>query len=146
MVTPDAAGSRVAAGYLVPAEVCVLLARAARAGVAQLRRDGVWAGDFVVDAVIVGLADLGREHCASPDRAARGPVRAVPGPSALTSPAPGALSTHDLDTTQAAALLGVAPQQARRLAARLGGVRDGRDWRIPRRNVVAERDRRAARR
>jgi len=141
VVTP-VAGAWVVAGYAVPAEVCALLARAARAGVSQLRRDGVWPGDFTVDAVIVGLADAGREH----GTALRGPHAASLGPRQGVVVAPQAVSGHELDTKQAAELLGVRPQQARRLAARLGGVRDGRDWRIPRRNVVAERDRRAARR
>ncbi len=141
MVTP-AAGGRVAAGYSVPPDVCLLLARAARAGVTQLRRDGVWPGDFVVDAVIAGIADMGREHGTSQ----KGPHTSRKGPSEGTSLAEQALSAHDLDTAQAAVLLGVQPQQVRRLARQLGGVRNGRDWRIPRARVEAERNRRAARR
>ena len=136
------AGARVVAGYAVPAEVCTLLARAARAGVSQLRRDGVWPGDFTVDAVIVGLAEAGREH----GTALKGPHAASLGPRQGVVVPPQAVSGDALDTKQAAALLDVRPQQARRLATQLGGVRDGRDWRIPRRNVEAERDRRAARR
>lgn len=134
MVTP-AAGGPVGAGYVVPAEVCGLLVVAARLGAAQLQRDGRWPGGFVVDAVLLGMADTAREH-----------GTAQKGPSEGTSLAEQALSAHDLDTAQAAVLLGVQPQQVRRLARQLGGVRNGRDWRIPRARVEAERNRRAARR
>ncbi len=140
MVTP-AAGGPVGAGYIVPAEVCGLLVVAARLGAAQLQRDGRWPGGFVVDAVLLGMTDTAREHGTSQ----KGPHTSRKGPSEGTSLAEQALSAHDLDTAQAALLLGVRPQQVRRLARQLGGVRDGRDWRIPRARVEAECDRRAAR-